>query len=97
MKNIFKLTILWLLMYSSVNGQTKNIGPKINTIDHEVRPIVTNDKLFFVREPARIGKKNNRQEIWMSERDTTGEWGQSVKLPNIVNCQKYNEIGRAHV
>ena len=92
MRNILRIMILWLLMYNSVTAQTKNVGPKVNTIDHEIRPIVTDTKLFFVKEPSGKGKKNDRQEIWMSERDSSGDWGTAVKLPDILNRQRYNGV-----
>jgi len=84
--------ILSLLMYNSVNAQTKNVGPNINTVNHEIRPIATDSRLFFVKEPASHRKKDNRQEIWMSERDSTGGWGVATKLPDILNRQIYNGV-----
>ena len=92
MKKIFKLTILWLLIYNSVIAQTKNIGPNVNTINHEIRPIVTNNKLFFIKEPASNRKKYDIQEIWMSEKDSSGEWDTAKKLPDILNRQTYNGV-----
>lgn len=92
MKHISRIMIMWLLMYNSVTAQTKSVGPNVNSVNHEIRPVATNSRLFFVKEPASTRKKNDKQEIWMSERDSTGEWGIATKLPDVLNNQKYNGV-----
>lgn len=92
MKHIFTIIILCLLGYNSVTAQTKNLGPNVNSVNHEIRPFATKNKLFFVKESVSLRKKYDKQEIWMSERDSTGEWGVATKLPDIINSQKYNGV-----
>jgi OOP family OmpA-OmpF porin len=92
MKQIFTIIMLCLIAFSTTLGQTKNLGTNINSLNHEIRPFATKNKLFFVKESVSNRKKYNKQEIWMSERDNTGEWGVATRLPDALNTQRYNAV-----
>ena len=91
-----KVTILLLCLsiFSGVNAQIKNLGPKVNTIHHEVRPVVSADgtTLYFVVEGNPINPYKDGQDIWMSKRDSMGEWGTPLRLPNYINSERYNGV-----
>jgi outer membrane protein OmpA-like peptidoglycan-associated protein len=94
MKQLFNLLILSIFTIGGVNAQslrTKNLGPKVNSIHHEIRPIVSEDGgvLFFTVE----GNPKNRkgQDIWMSIRTDSG-WREAERLPDYINSQKYNGV-----
>ena len=61
MKHIFTIIILCLLGYNSVTAQTKNLGPKVNSVNHEIRPFATKNKLFFVKESVSV-RKNTKSK-----------------------------------
>lgn len=72
----------------------ENMGIRINSIYSELAPIITADgkKLFFTRDghPENIGADKN-QDIWMSELEEDGRFGEAVNLYGTVN-NKYNNF-----
>lgn len=76
----------------------ENIGPSINTQYAELRPTVSADGnlLFFIRQNhpynTKVNSVPNSQDIWFSERDTTGKWSEAVHLGFPLNTSEYNAV-----
>ena len=76
----------------------ENIGPNINTQFAELRPTVSADGnlLFFIRQNHPFNTKYNAvpnsQDIWFSERDSSGKWGEAVHLGYPLNTSEYNAV-----
>lgn len=93
MKKLITL-LLSLTVLVGVEAQIKNIGPKVNSIYHEIRPLTSADgtTLYFTVQGNPINKAKDGQDIWMSKRDSLGEWGKAQRLPNYINSEKYNGV-----
>lgn len=91
MKRIITILVSMVLTTNLIFGQVNNLGPNVNSQLNEIRPILSGDgnKLFFTKE---IGKKEDKQEIWFSKKDSSGNWAQSERLPNIVNRNRFNSV-----
>lgn len=78
--------------------KVENIGPEINTEYSELRPTVSSDGnlLFFIRQNHPYNTKYNvvpnSQDIWFSERDSTGKWSKAVHLGYPLNTSEYNAV-----
>jgi OOP family OmpA-OmpF porin len=76
----------------------ENLGPNINTALPELRPTVSADGnlLFFISEndPAntKYNSIRNSQDIWYSERDSFGRWGQAMHMGYPLNTYFYNAV-----
>ena len=76
----------------------ENIGDKINTAHPELRPTISADGnlLFFIRQndPAntKYNVDPNSQDIWFSERDTSGKWSEAEHLDYPLNTTDYNAV-----
>jgi outer membrane protein OmpA-like peptidoglycan-associated protein len=76
----------------------ENVGIKINTNLPELRPTISADGnlLFFIRQndPAntKYGFVPNSQDIWFSERDTSGKWSEAQHLEYPLNTSEYNAV-----
>jgi OOP family OmpA-OmpF porin len=76
----------------------ENIGIKINTQLAELRPTISADGnlLFFIRQndPAntKYNAVPNSQDIWFSERDTSGSWSEAEHLEYPLNTSEYNAV-----
>jgi len=76
----------------------ENIGPKINTEFDELRPTISADGnlLFFIRQNHPYNTKYNvvpnSQDIWFSERDSSGNWSEAVHLGEPLNTTEYNAV-----
>lgn len=76
----------------------ENIGTKINTQLAELRPTISADGnlLFFIRQndPAntKYSAVPNSQDIWFSERDTSGKWSEAEHLEYPLNTSEYNAV-----
>src|SRR5690606_19132706 len=76
----------------------ENLGPNINTPLPELRPTVSADGnlLFFICEndPANTKYRSisNSQDIWYSERDSSGNWGPAIHLGYPLNTYHYNAV-----
>lgn len=91
---LLNLAILLLLNVTGVFAQPKTLGPNINSVHQEIRPIQTPDgsKLFFVVEGSKQNPYKDGQDIWMSKKDENGEWQKAERLPNIINRNRYNAV-----
>ena len=76
----------------------ENIGTKINTQLPELRPTISADGnlLFFIRQNDPSNTKYNAvpnsQDIWFSERDTSGKWSEAEHLEYPLNTSEYNAV-----
>ena len=76
----------------------ENIGININSQLPELRPTISADGnlLFFIRQndPAntRYNAVPNSQDIWFSERDTSGKWSEAGHLEYPLNESEYNAV-----
>lgn len=76
----------------------ENLGIKINTDLPELRPTISADGnlLFFIcqnhPENTRYGEVPNAQDIWFSERDSSGNWGNAIHLGWPLNTYYYNAV-----
>ncbi|HEY5406775.1 MAG TPA: hypothetical protein VIJ92_06805, partial [Ginsengibacter sp.] len=78
--------------------KSENIGPKINTEYDELRPTISSDGnlLFFIRQNdphnTQVNVVPNSQDIWFSERDSSGNWSKAVHLGRPLNTSEYNAV-----
>ena len=76
----------------------ENLGININSDLPELRPTISADGklLFFICEnhPANTKYKSirNSQDIWFSERDTSGNWTEAVHLGEPLNTYYFNAV-----
>ena len=76
----------------------ENLGPNINTELPELRPTVSADGnlLFFICQNHPVNTKYNvipnSQDIWYSERDSAGKWGEAMHLEYPLNTYFYNAV-----
>lgn len=76
----------------------ENLGININSVLPELRPTVSADGnlLFFICEnhPANTKYNSipNSQDIWYSERDSTGKWSEARHLKYPLNTAHYNAV-----
>ena len=66
--------------------KVENLGSKINTALPELRPTISADGnlLFFICQNhpknTKYGEVPNSQDIWFSERDSSGNWGKAFHV-----------------
>ena len=78
------------------NELTQNLGPNVNSIYHELAPVISPDgkKLYFAREahPSNTGIQSlsDDQDIWVSELDEKGNWGPAKHIEAIFNSRVYD-------
>ena len=94
MKYLLNLLILSVFMTVGVNAQLKFLNENVNSKYQEIRPVVSANGhyLFFTVEGNPINKYKDGQDIWVSERDQNGDWSKSVRLPDYINCERYNGV-----
>jgi len=76
----------------------ENLGTAINTALPELRPTISADGslLFFIcqnhPENTKYHEIPNSQDIWFSEKDSSGKWGTAVHLGYPLNTYYYNAV-----
>lgn len=76
----------------------ENLGTKINSVLPELRPTVSADgnHLYFIcqNHPANTKYRSvpNSQDIWYSERDSTGKWSDAIHMGYPLNTTHYNAV-----
>jgi len=72
------------------------IGKTVNTFRHEAAPVVSADgnKLyFFIQDhPENTYGKDGSQDIWMTEKDNTGNWTPAKHLGSPFNNHRSNQV-----
>ncbi len=76
----------------------ENLGTNINSALAELRPTISADGnlLFFICENHPYNTKynsvRNSQDIWYSERDSFGKWGEAMHMDYPLNTYHYNAV-----
>ena len=76
----------------------ENLGTKINTALPELRPTISADGnlLFFIcqnhPENTKYNEIHNSQDIWFSEKDSSGKWGTAIHLGYPLNTYYFNAV-----
>lgn len=76
----------------------ENLGTSVNSQLAELRPTISPDGnlLFFIRQNHPYNTKYysvpNSQDIWFSERDSSGKWSNAVHLGAPLNTVEYNAV-----
>ncbi len=99
MKKLFAQALAILGTMSAVaQPGFENLGAKVNSIYSEARPTISADGkiLYFIVEgnPKNSAFKNDKdaQDVWYSEMDESGAWGQAVQAGSPINSTKDNAI-----
>ena len=78
--------------------QVENLGININSELPELRPTISADGklLFFICENHPYNTKYrsvpNSQDIWYSEKDTSGKWSEAIHMDFPLNTSQYNAV-----
>jgi OOP family OmpA-OmpF porin len=78
--------------------KVENIGPNINSRLPELRPTISADGklLFFICQNHPYNTKYNSfsqsQDIWYSEKDSSGNWLEAVHMEYPLNTYFYNAV-----
>ncbi len=76
----------------------ENLGLNINSELPELRPTISPDgkRLFFICQNHPLNTKYNSvpnsQDIWYSEKDSSGKWGEAIHLGYPLNTTHYNAV-----
>ena len=76
----------------------ENVGLNINSELPELRPTISADGnlLFFIVENhpwnTKYNSIRNSQDIWFSERDSFGKWGEAQHMEYPLNTYHYNAV-----
>jgi outer membrane protein OmpA-like peptidoglycan-associated protein len=76
----------------------ENLGTNINTDLPELRPTISADGklLFFIcqnhPQNTKFNEIRNSQDIWFSEKDSSGKWSPAVHLGYPLNTYYYNAV-----
>ena len=87
-----------LTIKASTIIKIENLGFRVNSELPELRPTVSADgnRLFFICEnhPANTKYRSirNSQDIWYSERDSTGKWQNARHMGYPLNTAHYNAV-----
>jgi len=82
------------LIQKPIDVKISNIGKAINTKYHEFAPIISADEtrlIFTTRRPRNANDKSHdiyneySEDIYMSEKDTNGEWKPAKRMSDRVN------------
>lgn len=73
-----------------------DLGKKVNSPYHESAPIISPDGktlyFFVANHPDNYLGKDASQDIWYSERDSTGAWGAAKHMTAPLNHRRYNQV-----
>jgi hypothetical protein len=78
--------------------KVENLGTKINSELPELRPTISADGnlLFYIcqnhPENTKVNEVPNSQDIWFSERDSSGNWSKGIHLGYPLNTYYYNAV-----
>lgn len=105
MSRVSGIAIALLILTFSVNAQNGDplfsapaeaYGDSINSVYDEQAPVFTPDGeyLYFTRRnhPSNTGGKKDPGDIWYSQKQADGSWGQPVHAGNSLNNPGYNAV-----
>ena len=85
-----------VLAQFSMKSELKNLGRKVNTVYHEAAPVVNpegNTLYFFVNNhPENTNGKEGSQDIWYSELQPDGTWGEPKHIGKPLNQNISNQV-----
>ena len=97
-----KYFLVWLLFLAldlpaqPVQYELVNLGKKVNSRYHDAGPVVSADGnvlYFFVTDhPDNRFGRDGSQDIWFSQRDGQGEWGEPKHLGSPLNIHHFNQV-----
>lgn len=95
---IFSSLLLFTAFKGNAQQVVENLGSKVNSIYSEARPTISADgkTLYFIVEgnPKNKAyfKDKKAQDVWYSELDAEGNWGQAIQATSALNDVKDNAI-----
>jgi outer membrane protein OmpA-like peptidoglycan-associated protein len=103
MKRLYSIILIvtaFLAPFAATIAQTSfkpvNLGSGVNSEYPEFNPVISPDgqTLYFSRadHPENTYGRINTQDIWYSNRNPDGSWGEAKHLPRSVNIGRYNAI-----
>jgi len=104
MRKVLLLIAAALIFCYDCFGQEKDsilyelvkLGENVNTRYHEAAPIISPDgnTLYFIvsDHPENNYGREHSQDIWYSQRDSTGNWKEAVHMSKPFNTHRYNQI-----
>lgn len=94
--SIFLFILLSFNSWGQAPIELISVGRKVNTQYHEAGPIISADgtKLYFfvTNHPDNTFGKDGSQDIWYSERNDKGEWGDPEHLAKPLNEHHSNQV-----
>lgn len=75
----------------------ERLGEGVNTTEYEeINPVLSSDgnTLYFARlnHPDNNYGEEGSQDIWYSEKDSTGNWAVAKRMPDHINNARYNAV-----
>ena len=93
------LLVLSIQVFSQAAVKLENLGPKVNSKYHEVRPTISADGklLYFVVEgnPGNTKfkiKPDDAQDVWYSTLNKDGQWDSARRVETSINTRLTNTI-----
>ena len=86
------------IVTASTIMKIENLGFRVNSVLPELRPTISADGnlLFFICEDHPANTKyrttRNSQDIWYSERDSSGKWQNAIHLEAPLNTATFNAV-----
>ncbi|WKV11076.1 OmpA family protein [Marivirga harenae] len=98
-----KLGFLFLFLPYLISAQNEQIlyqlvelNKEVNSRYHESAPLVTpdNQRLYFTisNHPENNEGRDNSQDIWYSDKQADGSWGQAIHMESPFNKRKFNQV-----
>lgn len=71
-----------------------NLGPMVNSVYDDLLPVISPDArtLYFVRSDSPENLGGARQDIWYSELEADGTWGQAKNIGPPLNNRDHNYL-----
>jgi OOP family OmpA-OmpF porin len=100
MKKVLTLLLLCATMAQAQDEQVLyklvQLGRNVNSRYHESAPLVTpdNQRLYFTvsNHPENNDGVDNSQDIWYSDKQPDGSWGDAIHMESPVNNRKFNQV-----
>jgi outer membrane protein OmpA-like peptidoglycan-associated protein len=96
--NLLVCFALSLVVFKNASAQDNRIklSDKVNTPYDELLPVISADghTLYFVRSacPENTGGEKAGQDVWVSQRDTSGVWGKALNIGPPINNKENNSV-----
>lgn len=88
------LSILVCTAVGLAYAQPENLGPAVNSQYDDILPVISPDgkTLYFCRSHAPENFGGGRQDIWLSELQADGTWGEAVNIGIPLNNRDNNYL-----